>query len=248
MRRWLIASILAAALPVLVVTAPVGADDAPASSDKEILKPLQAYIGTWKGVGQPKRGSSEGSWIEKSEWAWKFDKGKAQIVFNSPEGKYFARGHIVPGDKQGELKFIGTLADGKTQVAYSAKAPSADEEFPELVFSADKPVADQPARVSIRMVAKGDRLLVLYEKRIGQTDRYLRLAEVGSTRAGSDFGKGTTGRECIITGGAGTIPVTHKGQTYYVCCTGCRDLFNEDADAAIADYLARKKAEKEKKN
>ncbi|MBI1902958.1 MAG: hypothetical protein HYS13_17815 [Planctomycetia bacterium] len=240
-----IAGVWVAALPLIVVDVPASADDAP--SDKEVLKPLQVYIGAWKGVGQPKRGSTEGTWIEKSDWAWKFDKGQAQIVFDSPEGKYFQHGRIVTGDKQGELKFIGTLPDDKTEIAYTAKAPAGDEEFPELVFAADKRAADRPARISIRMVAKGDRLLVLYEKRVGETDRYLRLAEVGSTRAGSDFGKGTTGRECIITGGAGTIPVTHKGQTYYVCCTGCRDLFNEDPDAAIAEYVARKKAEKEKK-
>jgi YHS domain-containing protein len=42
------------------------------------------------------------------------------------------------------------------------------------------------------------------------------------------------------------MAVTHKGQTYYVCCTGCRDMFNENPEKVIAEYNARKAAEKEK--
>ena len=35
--------------------------------------------------------------------------------------------------------------------------------------------------------------------------RYARLAEVGMTRKGSGFGKGTNYIECVVTGGTGTI-------------------------------------------
>jgi len=31
-------------------------------------------------------------------------------------------------------------------------------------------------------------------------------------------------------GGLGTIEVTHAGKSYYVCCTGCRDYFNENPE------------------
>jgi YHS domain-containing protein len=44
----------------------------------------------------------------------------------------------------------------------------------------------------------------------------------------------------VVTGGAGTIPVTHKGKTYYVCCTGCRDAFNDDPEGTIAAYEKQK--------
>ena len=70
------------------------------------------------------------------------------------------------------------------------------------------------------------------------------MAEVGYTRKGSDFGKGTTFVECVVTGGTGTIPVTHQGKTYYVCCSGCRDLFNDRPDEVLAEYRAKKEAEK----
>ncbi len=91
------------------------------------------------------------------------------------------------------------------------------------------------------------RLQVLLERRLGETERYLRMAEIGYTRQGSNFGQASVGRECVVTGGAGTIAVTHNGQTYYVCCTGCRDYFNDDPEAVLAEYRAKKVAEKEQK-
>jgi len=34
----------------------------------------------------------------------------------------------------------------------------------------------------------------------------------------------------------------YKGVTYYVCCGGCRDAFNENPEKILKDYQARKKA------
>ena len=84
------------------------------------------------------------------------------------------------------------------------------------------------------------------ERKSPNSDLFVRLAEVGYTRQGSGFGKGSTQRECVVTGGLGTIAVTHNGQTYYVCCTSCRDYFNESPEKVLAEYAARKEAEKAK--
>jgi len=37
------------------------------------------------------------------------------------------------------------------------------------------------------------------------------------------------------------MPVEHKGKTYYVCCSGCRDLFVESPDKIIAKYEQKKR-------
>ena len=37
------------------------------------------------------------------------------------------------------------------------------------------------------------------------------------------------------------MAVSYKGQTYYVCCSGCRDAFHEDPERYIKEYNARKK-------
>ncbi|MBR9804101.1 YHS domain-containing protein [bacterium] len=41
-------------------------------------------------------------------------------------------------------------------------------------------------------------------------------------------------KTCIISGGLGTITVSHNGQTYYVCCTGCKAAFEDDPERWIA--------------
>ena len=46
----------------------------------------------------------------------------------------------------------------------------------------------------------------------------------------------------IVTEGWGTMPVSYKGKSYYVCCTGCRDLFNKDPEAIIAEAAERQKS------
>jgi hypothetical protein len=220
----------------------IAADDGtsgPMAADKAALSPLQAYIGAWKGVGQPKRGSTAGAWSEQSDWAWQFKEDGAAIVFESAEGKYFRAGRLTPGNEAGAFQFVGTLLDGQEE-GYSGSLESDGR----LVLKADDLKPDRPAQISIRLVAAGDRMLILYEKRQGTTG-YARLAEVGYTRKGSGFGKGNSGPECVVTGGYGSMSVEYQGQTYYVCCTGCRDLFNDDPEGVLADYRERKAKERE---
>ena len=70
---------------------------------------------------------------------------------------------------------------------------------------------------------------------------YGRDFQVGCTRLGETFGTAAKKVECIVTGGLGTMPVMYKGVTYYVCCSGCRDAFNETPEKFINEYNAKKK-------
>ena len=36
------------------------------------------------------------------------------------------------------------------------------------------------------------------------------------------------------------MAVTYKGETFYVCCSGCRDAFNENPEKFIKEYEAKK--------
>src|SRR5262249_50639247 len=149
----------------------------------------------------------------------------------------------VTAKKDGAFQ-LAARKDAKSEpMLFDGKA--ADEG--RFIFTAIAPTDDLPARITVRTVAAGDRLLVLYEKPGADADSWKRLAEVGATRVGSGFGQGATGRECVVTGGLGTIAVMHEGKTYYVCCTGCRDLFNEQPAEILAEYKAKKEAEAKKK-
>lgn len=228
---------LAVLLGALVI-----ADDKPTVSmerQKAELAKVQAIVGAWKAVGQPQRGSTKGSWTEESEWKWKFDKGVAELVFAATKGKYFSGGELtfIGGDKPFQLH----ARVGETKLVYRG-ALSADGS---LALDAEKPSDDQPARITLRLVAGNDRMIILLEKKSG--DSFSRLAELGATRKGSGFGKGSTYIECIVTGGLGTIEVSHEGKTYHVCCTGCLEVFKDDPAGTVKEYLARKEEEKAKR-
>ena len=49
----------------------------------------------------------------------------------------------------------------------------------------------------------------------------------------------------VFTDPRGTSTVSYMGQTYYVCCTGCRDEFNANPTKYIDEYKA-KQAKKKK--
>ncbi|MCH7729747.1 MAG: hypothetical protein IH991_25245 [Planctomycetes bacterium] len=218
----------------------VSADNRDASrKGQESLAQLQSYVGSWRGVGQVRRGSTQGAWLEQSEWAWQFNKEGAALKFNSKGAKHFSSGALQATEKKDEYRLIARSVDGKQTATYSGSL----DEGNKLSLVANKPMEGFPARISLRLVAGGKRLVVLYERRLS-SGRFVRLAEVGYTRKGSGFGKGATFVECVVTGGKGTIPVTYQGKTYFVCCGGCRDLFEEDPEAALEEYRERKRAEK----
>jgi hypothetical protein len=248
---------LLAVLALLLPLSPTAADDKPAAesaslgakpaasitAQKEQLAKMQPLVGEWRGVGQPQRASTKDSWIAEAQWAWAFDDGNAALVGSLPKGRYFKSLKLAPAKEKGEYELTAALAEEEGELTYVGKIDDTDR----LVLSAIEPREGLPARISIRFVAEGNRLLVLLEKKGTASDQLVRLAEVGYTRQGSGFGKNASQRECVVTGGFGSIEVSYEGKTYYVCCTGCRDYFNDNPEEVLADFKARKEAEKAKK-
>jgi hypothetical protein len=212
------------------------------SADRQRLQPLQAWVGEWRGAGQVKRGSADGGWTEEAAWVWRFDKDRAEFSFTTARGKYFRSGRLRPGKQDGEME-LQVVTAGNQEVTYRGKL--ADDGS--LVLESAMAPPDAPQRVTVRVVASGDRLVMLLERKSALSDRFARLAEIGYTRKGSEFGKGSSQPECIVTGGLGTIQVSYQGQMYYVCCAGCRDLFEQKPAEIIQEYRERKAAEAAKK-
>jgi hypothetical protein len=215
----------------------------------EQLAPFRDFVGEWRGVGQPQRGSTRGAWTERGQWQWRYQDGAAALAFQSPQGKLIREAELRPTMSVGVYDLIVKQPppDPKSdspasETTYTGKADADGR----LVVTAADPPADLPARITLGLVASGDRLLMLLERKAPAGERFSRLAEVGYTREGSQFGKGNTQPECVVTGGHGSIAVKHEGKTYYVCCSGCRDLFNEDPAKTLAEYRQRKAEEKEK--
>lgn len=217
---------------LIVLTTTTLGDPPGRAADQAALKPFAGLVGTWKGTGQPKRGSTKGAWVESGDWAWSLTKDHAALAFTAPKGKYLRSGTLRPGEAAGTYVFDVTLTDGAKR-SFSGKVGARET----LVLAADGAIDSGLARISITPLHDTRFLLLLEGKEAGD---FARLGEVGFTRQGVAFAAGDTAPVCIVTEGRGTIAVTHKGKTYYVCCSGCKDLFNDDPDGVLAEAERRK--------
>jgi YHS domain-containing protein len=230
-------------LAVLAAFAPA-ARGAPAAREK--LQPFQDLIGSWKGTGVPSGTREErdrGFWQEMIAWQWQFKGKDVWLRADVDKGKHFTRLELryLPAKDAYELKattlaketqtFVGKLADKRLTVE---RADEKTKGTQRLVFS----------------LLHANRYLYRAEVKAEGRTTFAPVYQVGATKQGVAFASEDKGIECIVSGGKGTMPVVYKGKTYYVCCTGCRDAFNEEPEKYIKEYEELKKErekEKEKK-
>ena len=203
--------------------------------DQSALKTYGSLVGSWKGTAQPQRGNAKGAWTETGDWAWKLTADSAALELVVGKGKLVKSMILRPGKEKATFALEAALADGSTR-SFTGK-PGARDALPL--------VADEAAGEGIRRITltplHDTRFLILLE---GQSEAgsYYRLAEVGYTRQGVAFAAGESGPICVVTGGRGTTQVSYQGKTYFVCCSGCKDLFYEDPKGVLADFDAKQKA------
>lgn len=204
-----------------------------AAADTEIPPQLTAFrplIGEWRGVGMVRRGSSAGSWRETAEWRFDFTGDSPAVVYDVTEGKHLAAVRFTV--KDGKLAATLTRPDAKPVAAEVAKS--------EDNWVVTSTAGDAPLRVTVNPLNEKRTVVLIEEGRAG-SDSFRRLGEAGYTRSGTRLATpGSAGPECVVTGGLGTIEVTHDGRTYYVCCTGCKAAFEADPEAILAEAAARR--------
>jgi YHS domain-containing protein len=203
------------------------------SASKEALSQFNSLIGGWRGIGQPRRGSSSGSWSEKAEWVWDFSRPEPAIRFDVSQGKLMKSARLTFDEKAGLFRAAVDLAAGGTRT-YEGKL---DDD--RLVMASKPDAKGEIHRLTITRL-NDKRTIVLFEKGRSTARTLGRVAEVGYTREGTRLAvEGRDGPECIVTGGKGTIQVSYKGQTYYVCCSGCKQAFDENPEKILAEYRHR---------
>ncbi|WP_435020589.1 hypothetical protein TA3x_001913 [Tundrisphaera sp. TA3] len=242
MRRFIGCLIVGASIVVgLGGDAPQSSAEASASrrADQAALKEYGSLVGTWKGTGQPKRGQSKGAWTEGATWAWKLAPDAAALAVEFEKGKYLRSAVLRPGKGPGSFRLDATLADGSAR-----EFTGQGEAGKPLILRAEQ-ARGGLARIILTIPNESRFLLLLDEANPGASTAIAlaRLGEVGYTRQGVAFAAGgASGPECIVTGGRGTIKVSHQGKEYWVCCSGCRDLFNAEPAAILAESAAKSKA------
>jgi YHS domain-containing protein len=212
----------------------------PKSVAKEQLGKLNAVVGGWRGVGQPIRGSNKGAWTETAEWVWDLSKDKVALKYVVTEGKGITSASLGWDAAAGKYVLVATLPDG------GAREYRGMWEKERLVLESAADDAGAVHQVVVTPLNEKRMLVFLGTKGAGR-DTFARVAEIGYTRAGTKLAVEGAGQpECIVTGGTGTSTVMYKGKTYYVCCTGCRDAFNDDPEGVLAEAAEREAKKKGK--
>lgn len=207
-------------------------------ADQEALRPFAGLVGEWRGTGQPQRSSAKGAWRETGAWAWKLSPDSAALELTVAEGKVLRSATLRRGAGPHAFVLDAVLADGSKR---SFSGTLADKK--PLALTAEPADGDGPRRVVLTPLHE-TRFLLLFEGHDAGGAGFRRLAEVGYTRQGVAFAAGESGPVCIVTEGRGTTQVNYKGKTYWVCCSGCKDLFNENPEAVLAEAAERQKAKK----
>lgn len=202
---------------------------------KEALQALQEFIGNWKGSANDVK--NKGFWTEKASWSWRFKGKDTWITFDLENSKLY---------KSGEVRYLPEKSAYQfTIVDKAGKKATFEGELKKnvLIVERKNPESSDIEQFKLNIAGGGDRLIYSMWLKPANRTIFSKQLEVGFTKEGVTFGVEAGGKkpECCVTGGLGTSTVSFMGQTYYVCCTGCRDAFNENPAKVVAEFLKKKK-------
>lgn len=204
---------------------------------KEALQALQEFIGQWKGSGgpdKPKPGPRDPIWSESISWGWRFKGEDAWLTMEVKKGKFL---------KSGEMRFL------PEKKVYELTAVDKDDN--KLVFTGQiknevltlervDPETKETQQIQMNTAAEGIRFIYRFARKKAGTTLFTKDYMVAATREGASLGAKEKKTECVVSGGLGTTPIAYKGETYYVCCSGCADAFRENPEKYIAEFKAKK--------
>ena len=213
-----------------------GADEKSEDPARAALQELNEFVGSWKGAGGPDKAKFDAKegWSEKIAWGWRFKKSDPCLVMEIKDGKHLKSGELryLPDKKVYQLTTLDKKDEKKVFEGQYKKGY--------LEMDRVDPKTKETQRITMNSAGDGIRFIYRYSTKAEGSTIFVREYKVESSKEGESLGKADKKNECVLTGGLGTIAVSHKGQTYYVCCTGCRDEFNDNPDKVIKEYLARK--------
>jgi hypothetical protein len=233
MRRTLALTLFIATLAGLSSVLAAGGGSANLEETKEALQELNDYIGQWKGSGGIESNKLT-TWRETAEWSWKFKKDDVYLTLTIPDGKFVKKGELryIP---KGEKFQLTILEDGDNRV-FVGKASGT-----RLMVERVDPKTQEAQQIKMLIAGGGIRFIYTYLTKPANRTLFDKQFEVAFTKEGESFGASAKKPECVVTGGLGTSTVSYNGQTYYVCCSGCRDAFNENPAKIVAEYKKKKR-------
>ncbi len=212
---------------------------------KKALKPIQVVLGPWHAIIDKTKTYEDLQWV----WDWKTDRAQPALAMaTKEEGAYFKTARLTYLVEDEKFQMTLTDKDGKQRVlqgiftAEPADKPGEDKnQTPQRTYKLQlTETGDAKDRWQIVMNQQ-DNNRYLFELAQLRGSRFVRFDTMASQREGTSFALDDSDfkeKTCVISQGLGTIQVSHKGKSYWVCCSGCKAAFEEDPDKWIAKFEA----------
>ena len=214
--------------------APASAKEGEFKTSKAALQALNDYIGTWPGTGSPAKAGAKDIWKETIELGWKFKGTDAWLVVHFKNDKKFKSAERYLLDKK--IYQMTVIDKDDKPLVFQGKVTG--EYF---ILERVDPDSKETQQLKMNTAAEGARLVLLYSYKGAGKTLFTKDFQVAATKEGVSLVRKEKKNECIVSGGLGTSTVSYKGQTYYVCCSGCREAFLEEPEKYIKEFEAKKK-------
>lgn len=212
------------------------------------MMPLQTMLGQWRGTTRRQFGDFKG--VDEPNWVWDFqtDRNQPALVMESDNGPYFRKLRLTYLTDRDTFQMTSQGPEGETRMFEGSFSRQPEEvrgddnrthvTYKLTLTQLDSDGTDDQWQVVFNQQETNHYLMELYRKR---GDSFQRMDSVSTQREGTsiaasdeDYGD----RKCIISGGLGTIQVSYKGRSFWVCCSGCKAAFEEDPESWIAEHDA----------
>jgi len=245
--------------------APTGRADASGNAREPVdeqsivqaMQPFNVLLGEWS--GKTKKQFEGFAKIDSQKWVWdyKTDREHPSVAFASEKNIYFHHAwltyaadkkvfRLTVEDPEKEKRVLeGTWTDGG-----EPKQESDGKKMQwtyKLQLTQVEPPDGDLLRVDFFLRENNEYMVTLFRKP-AKSMQFMQVDVVRAQREGTSFAVADSdnpGPKCIVSGGLGTMTVTHNGKSYPVCCSGCKAAFEEDPERWLAK-LAKQEAEMKK--
>jgi YHS domain-containing protein len=225
---------------IIAATSHVPAAFAQSDGPPSVYAPLEYLVGSWKGQAVPKERNAKSfrGWPEVHTWAWIFQKGKPTgMKLTIQGGKTLVEGTLIHDPSTNHFRLEAKSPSPSQPLVFEGNLDTSGKQL-ELtqVHKAEARGDATTLRILLRPNADFIRYTMSIDRKDATDTQFTRTAEVGLTKEGESFAAGSSASErpkCVVTGGAAAMTMSYQGVTYPICCTGCRDEFNENPEKYI---------------
>ena len=212
---------------------------------KKALKPIQVVLGPWHAIIDKTKTYEDLQWV----WDWKTDRAQPALTMTTKEdGEYFKSVRLTYLVEDEKFQMTLTDKEGKQRVLQGVfteeptDKPGEDKkQTPQRTFKLQlTEQGDAKDRWQVVMNQQDNNRYLLELSRL-RGKNFVRFDTAASQREGTSFAVNDSDfkeKTCVISQGLGTIQVSHKGKSYWVCCSGCKAAFEEDPEKWIAKFEA----------